>query len=465
MRANPTRRDVLRTGGLLASGALAASALGSNPARAASGPPVSLGAPPPFRVLTAAKTVAARSDRRPVGGGVYDPSVDKTFLSWSGRNEDTYVQAYDHRTGAFSARIKVIGGRGDAHNYPTMVQADDGHLLIFVGMHNVEMVMARSANPHSIDGSWTVRVVPEGVAATYPMPFRAANGHLFVFFRETTKTIRSAPVDTRPLMYMRSVDNGRTWRSSKQLTGDAYALGSTNRSDNLNEIYMGQLRREAAGGGRPERVHMAWAIAGGGPGRHAHAYYLKNMYYVTFDPNTLRFHGAAGADLGTQVNNSDQEESCKVATTPLERPGGKTSPYHIQQTAALADGRPFVVWATHDKNLLFHNHVSVWTGTSWATTEVATGLSVRELEPVNATTWRAYATREAQPNVYTYLVEPGRGWTAEATIVTPKEVQRIELIEGFRDPARLLASGDSSARDVSVADGDIYVLGLPPGYR
>lgn len=36
-----------------------------------------------------------------------------------------------------------------------------------------------------------------------------------------------------------------------------------------------------------------------------------------------------------------------------------------------------------------------------------------------------------------------------------------QVIAGFRDPARILATGASSARDVSVADGDIYVAGTP----
>jgi hypothetical protein len=366
------------------------------------------------------------------------------------------VQAYDHTTGAFTAPLRVLSGRSDTHNYPTMVQAPDGHLLIFVGMHNVELVMARSARPHAVDGAWTVRTIPEGRAASYPMPFRAANGHLFVFFRETTHTIRSSvPVDTRPLLYVRSTDNGATWRSSAQLTGDAYALGSTNRSDNLNEIYVGQLRHEPAGASG-ERVHLSWAVAGGGPGHHAHATYLKDMHYVTFDPTTLRFQDVRGKDLGPQVGNAEQEQNCKVATTAL----GKPQVYHISQTASLANGRPFVIWATHDTKLLFRNKISVWSGSAWETTDVGTGLSVRDIEPLSKTTWRAYVTHEGIPNIDTYVFEPGRSWTPEATIPTPKEVQRMELITGFQDPARLLASGDSSSRGVSVADGDIYVVGL-----
>jgi len=118
------------------------------------------------------------------------------------------------------------------------------------------------------------------------------------------------------------------------------------------------------------------------------------------------------------------------------------------------------VWFTHDRNLLFHNFASVWTGTGWRTTEVATGLSTREMERVSPTAWRVYATRDEQPGILTYLLERGERWTPETTIGTPGPVQRIELIGGFREPARILATGAASDRDVSVADGDIYTAGI-----
>ena len=88
--------------------------------------------------------MAARTDRRPVAGAVYDASVNKTFLCWGGRNEDTYVQSFDHATATFSKPAKVYSGGGDSHNYPTMVQATDGRLLIFVGVHNAKLVLVRA---------------------------------------------------------------------------------------------------------------------------------------------------------------------------------------------------------------------------------------------------------------------------------------------------------------------------------
>lgn len=409
-----------------------------------------------FTVQTPATSVAARSDRRPVAGGVHDPVARKTFISWSGRYEDNHVQSYDHRTGTWSAPVKVGEGGSDAHNYPTMVQAPDGHLLVFRGMHNVELVMSRSPRPRSIEGAWTERVISRD-AATYPMPFVAQDGAVYVFFRETSGDLDpSVPTDTRPMRYVVSHDSGKTWRTSRELTGHPFVIGSTSRADNMNEIYIGQLRPERDG-----RVRIVYTLAGGGPEGHRHDRYHRNVYYTWFDPRNRHFYSAAGHDLGTQVDDADQEQHLKVAETPLTVPGGVKSPDYIQLVGVTA-GRPFVLWFTGDPDGgPPHNFLSRWTGTRWETREVARGLRTREMEPLHGgTTWRVYATtQDGAPGVRTFLVRDGR-WTADAVIPTPKPVQRIELITGFRDPARVLMSGASSARDVAIADGDIYVAGL-----
>lgn len=103
-------------------------------------------------------------------------------------------------------------------------------------------------------------------------------------------------------------------------------------------------------------------------------------------------------------------------------------------------------------------------GRGWRTSEVATGLRTREMELAGPVVWRVYATRDGLPGIETYLLAPGRGWRPETVIRTAGPVQRIELIGGFRDPVRILATGASSARDVCVADGDIYVAGRHRGW-
>jgi hypothetical protein len=413
----------------------------------------------PMSVMTPAVGVAARTDRRPVAGGVYDRRAHTTFITWGGRFEDNYIQSYDHRTGVWSAPVKTGDGDSDSHNYPTLVQAHDGHLLVFRGLHNRELLVSRSPAPHSIDGTWTEQVITAGDGATYPMPFVTADGAIFVFVRETTRDLdHVTPTDTRPMKYVRSTDNGLTWQNTFDLTGTKYAIAPADRADNMNEIYIGQLRYEEAGHGRPERIHIVYTLAGGGPEGHLHDRYHKNIYYTSFTPSDLHFHSASGDDLGTTIDDAKQETFLKVAETALQQPNPRT-PDYISLVGFGRNGRPFVVWMEIDATGLLHDHTATWTPQGWIAHEFATGIRVREMEPTGPQTWRVYTTPET--GIQTYLLRSGH-WSLESTLDIPRAVQRIEVIGSFRDPLRILATGASSGREVETFfDGDVYAAGFP----
>jgi hypothetical protein len=427
----------------------------------------------PVTVQTPVTAAAARTDRRPVAGGLYDAASHQTFISWAGVHEDNYVQAYDHRTGTWSAPVKVGDGLDDSHNYPTIVLAPDGHLLVFRNLHNTQLFVSRSPEAHSIAGTWTDRVIAEGDGATYPMPFVADNGQIFVFIRETARDLdHTSPVDFRPMKYVRSTDSGLTWSNTATLTGTRYAIAPTGRPDNMNEIYIGQLRHESARFGLPERVLIVYTLAGGGTEGHLHDRYHKNIYYTWFTPGDLHFHSADGRDLGTSIDDASQEAYLKIADTPFLAAPFQRSPDYISLVGETVPGVPFVVWMQLDAAGVLHDNVAVHTRRDgWRTTEVGTGVRVRDMEPVAPFAWEVYATAEptaGQPAVIgisTYLLIPGQSWFPGQVIPTAKPVQRIEVIADHRDPARILATGASSARDVTIADGDVYVAGLRVGRR
>jgi hypothetical protein len=105
------------------------------------------------------------------------------------------------------------------------------------------------------------------------------------------------------------------------------------------------------------------------------------------------------------------------------------------------------------------DHAALWTPAGWRVRTLDTGVRIRDMEPVGPLTWRVYTTREGTPEIRTYLLRLGLWWRARSVIATPRPVQRVEVITGYRDPARIVATGASGARDVAVADGDIYVAG------
>lgn len=89
------------------------------------------------------------------------------------------------------------------------------------------------------------------------MPLVSADGDIYVLYRKTSDRVdKTLDNDVRPLLYVKSTDNGATWENSQTLTGERFAIGSTNRPDNLDEIYVGQITYEPATADRAERFHL-----------------------------------------------------------------------------------------------------------------------------------------------------------------------------------------------------------------
>src|SRR2546430_1042177 len=129
---------------------------------------------------------------------------------------------------------------------------------------------------------------------------------------------RASPPASRRMRYVRSIDTGPTWRSSEALTGDKWTIAPQGRPDNMNEISIGQLRYEPRTLLHPERVGIVYTLAGGGPEGHLHDRYHKNIYYTYFTPADLHFHAADGRDLGTKIDDPEQEQYLKIADTALQ---------------------------------------------------------------------------------------------------------------------------------------------------
>ncbi|GGJ78546.1 hypothetical protein GCM10008939_23030 [Deinococcus aquiradiocola] len=409
---------------------------------------------------------AVRSARRPTPSAIYLPATQQTVVSWMGAMGHPFVRTYDHVAQAWSEPVQVgMNPYPDYHNYPVMAQAADGHLLVAYGAHNTVLRMSRSAQPNSAAGPWEDVSIPEAPAASYPFAFTSATGRTFVFYRETLSKLDPARfTDDRPLRYVMTEDNGRTWKNSTTLTGQAFALGSVDRTDQMNEIYLGQARLLPPSANKPERVIMSWTIAGGGTGQsHLHDRYHRNMYVAYFRPADLHFFSPAGKDLGTQLSNEEMEGDCKVLDTgepkyASDQPGwtyydvGYFSVVHEK-----ADGSPVVLYTTFDGTTAV-DRSSVWTGSSWVTATVP--FNPKDLEQ-RGSVLSAYANDSAGIREWN-LVDGTQFVPGPRVTYNRPPGSGIEmLIQNYRQPLQFLtASTAFSGVSDSTPSLDVGVVGI-----
>ena len=412
---------------------------------------------------------AVRSARRPTTGGLYLPGTQQTVISWMGEEGHPYVAAYDHTRASWGEPTRIgTNPDPDYHNYPVLVETADGHLLAAYGAHDAPLKVARSERPGMIDGDWTNTTVSAAPASSYPFPFRAADGRIFIFYRETLDRIDSQYLDDdRPLRYVVSSDNGITWRNSNELTDDSFALGSVDRADNMDEIYVGQVRYLPATGTRQERVLISWTLAGGGVDDNKHDRYHRNMYVTYFRPYDLHFESVAGKDLGTQVTNDEMEGDCKVLDTGEPRFAMDSDDFdthdvdYVSVVDERADGRPVVMFTMFDgENLI--THYGVWTGTAWQDKTGDFGQPT-DME-LRGSVLQAYVS---DPGQYESWVMTSDDDTFRPGIVhrfsAGKPQNEIEsLIANYRQPLQFI-SGGQGFEGVSDASPelDVGVIGVP----
>ena len=412
---------------------------------------------------------AVRSARRPTTGGLYIPEIQQTVISWMGEEGHPYVAAYDHTRGTWSEPTRIgTNPDPDYHNYPVLAETADGHLLAAYGAHDTPLRVARSEKPGTIEGDWTSTTVTAAPASSYPFPFRAADGRIFIFYRETLDRIDSQYLDDdRPLRYVVSADNGITWRNGNELTDDFFALGSVDRVDNMDEIYVGQVRYLPATGTRRERVLISWTLAGGGPDDNKHDRYHRNMYVSYFRPYDLHFESVAGKDLGTQLANDEMEADCKVLDTGEPKFAMDSDDFdthdvdYVSVVDERADGKPVVMFTMFDgENLI--THYDVWTGTAWQDKTGDFGQPT-DME-LRGSVLQAYVS---DPGQYESWVMTGDDETFRPGVVhrfnESKAKNGIEtLIENYRQPLQFI-SGGRGFEGVSDASPelDVGTIGVP----
>jgi hypothetical protein len=414
--------------------------------------PVHTHAEQTFAVTKISENANTRSDQRPIPIGFHDAGARKTFVSWMGANSTAVVKELDHVTGAWSPD-KVVGVSPfvDKHNYPGMLRGVDGRLLVFYGCHNSTLRMTASPGPLSIEGEWEDRFIEEAVRASYPAPVITVDGTLYVFYRDTRKTLGFA--DDRPYQYVKSTDAGRTW--TRHMAIDPFPRTT----DNMCEVYNGKVSYQTPAAGRHGRIHLAWTIAGEKSGRHAHATYGRNLYYAWLDPANDHLFNIEGRDLGTGIDSLESDAHCLVLETGIPESGHLAG---LQTSVHFRDnGFPVIHF---DNRLAGGGGSATWTGAGWAFGRIEnTGWDPREIEKCGPDSFRVYRPRGADIRVY-LTTDAGLQWTLESTIAVGQAVDRCLVVDNFHPDAKLLVTeaGDGT---ITEAKRDVFIAAVTGGFE
>ncbi|MCI0459384.1 MAG: BNR repeat-containing protein [Gemmataceae bacterium] len=194
----------------------------------------------------------------------YSRAANKTFFCYGGTVRDKrellhMVSYFDHATGTVPRPVILLNKKtSDAHDNPTLMLDDSGHLWIFSNAHGKSRpsYIHRSRRPHSIDGFERVLTTnfsysqpwhlpgrgwlflhtryspgrnlfwmtsPDGVKWGEPQPLaRVEMGHYQVSWLDGTRIGTAFNYHPRPgglnartnLYYLETADAGKTWRSA-----------------------------------------------------------------------------------------------------------------------------------------------------------------------------------------------------------------------------------------------------------
>jgi len=264
------------------------------------------------------------------GGNVY---VGYMGYDGSGVNQDIWIAKYNGTN--WTSPVRIDTQSYDDHGNPVLLRDGSGYIHAFYGCHETDMLYKISTNPDDIT-AWTSRPSP-AASATYPFAFtNLINGTLYLGYR---KTVVSG--SDYEWVFKTSTDKGVTWSSEAKLidVGAGYApypvfeTYPVERSGHLvlpfvwtTHIYSSAKREDA--------FFAYWNLTDN------HVYNITN------------------ADLGTTIDLTEQNNSCKV----WESGGTETKGTHVGVNDAFV---PYVVIA-HEVGSTYYYGFTKWTGSSWS---------------------------------------------------------------------------------------------------
>ena len=302
---------------------------------------------------------------------IYDPASKKTFLFWLGKTGDIYGREYSDEAKTWNPSLdqepkKIMEfsrDPADRHNYPTVVMAPNGHILVFQTDHlkgddGYGLMVYTSPKPGSIDGEWSNQMLWTEGQPSYPTAITADNS-VYLFMRRKKEDI------WRVWQFSKSADNGKTWSEPRTIidTEDMDDGKPGYQPEGLDEVY--SVAKKFYDPVR-KRIAMTWNLAGD----KEHNLLNKDLYLAYLNTNDGLMYAPTGDKLGDFVDYTEMKDpKTKVMIVQTEpQAGEKTPPIvdYVHHANYLADGNFFVTYNNMSK---LNGKQTImwarWTGSEW----------------------------------------------------------------------------------------------------
>jgi len=307
---------------------------------------------------------------------IYDPATKKTFLFWLGKTGDIYGREYSDVSKTWNPSLdqepkKIMEfskDPADRHNYPTVVIAPNGHILVFQTDHlkgddGYALMLYTSPKPGSIEGEWSNETLWTEAQPSYPTAITADHS-VYLFMRRKKEDI------WRVWQFSKSGDNGKTWTEPRTImdTEDMDDGKPGYQPEGLDEVY--SVAKKFYDPVR-KRIALTWNLAGD----KEHNLLNKDLYLAYLNINDDLMYAPTDAQLGEFVDYTEMKDpKTKVmilATEPQK--GEKTPPTvdYVHHANYLADGNFFVTYNNMSKlNGKQTIGCARWTGSEWKHTTI-----------------------------------------------------------------------------------------------
>lgn len=384
----------------------------------------------------------------PLARGLHDPRVGKTLLTQHSAKD---FIVYDHVSHSFSR--KNTNSSAGSMEIQSMVTISGGEVMWALQDESSDGMLLVSMDSDGIQSQQLV--VAAGEQPVDPCLIKSSNGDIYLFFHSTSVTGKfripsvqehSCPSlprayrdssDYRPLKFVKSTDNGRSWTRKPITAIRSCHMDATNRP---SLVFAGCPSHQVARGGQLETFSFAWTCAGyhdnSTSSNRASKWIYKHVYFASFYPATLEFTSSAGRSLGRTIDPYDMDSCLVLDSGPL------TMDTKFAISALGADQRDPVVIFNFNSTLMS----AVWQSDRWRKSIIERAVPSTDfvVDLDTSASNKGLRLLQARGGVWIYQTDnDGHSWhLAQKAKKPPNDnIKQLVKIRGGKNSLKYIATG------------------------